>query len=179
MKRFTILTGFLVVLGVCVSSLGYAQADRLERSTSIPGVDAEAETEETAPGVVSKPNVKFSLKGNRDPMLSAEDVMVLQHREKMRLAAEAAERKRKEEEERKRLAEEERRREWERMIIRDPTILVRNQIKISGLIDKEVLIGGKLYTIGNTYKGAKIVAVGADSVTFSYKGHKFVKKVSL
>lgn len=178
MRRFSILTVFAVILGLCVSSLGYAQANS-KRRAPMPGVEDEMEPEETTRGVVSKPNVKFSLKGNRDPMLSAEDVMVLQHREKMRLAAEAAERKRQEEEERKRREEEERRREWERMIIRDPTILVRNQIKISGLIDKEVLIGGKLYTIGNTYKGAKIVAVGSDSVTFSYKGHKFVKKVSL
>lgn len=179
MKRFTILVGFAVILGLCTSSLGYAQAERARRRANMPGMDDEAEMEDSVRGAVSKPNVKFSLKGNRDPMLSAEDVMVLQHREKMRLAAEAAERRRREEEERKRLAEEERRREWERMIIKDPTILVRNQIKISGLIDKEVLIGGRLYTIGNTYKGAKIVAVGADSVTFSYKGHKFVKKVSL
>lgn len=142
---------------------------------------AEAEEDE-APQVrtkLSRPNVKFFLKAGRDPMLSPDDVLLLKRREQLRLAAEEAERKRKEEAERKRLAEEERRRQWELMLIKDPTVLVRNQIRISGLIDKEVLIGGRLYTIGNTYKGAKIIAVGADSVTFSYKGHKFVKKVSL
>lgn len=144
--------------------------------------ETEATEEEEAPQTrakLSRPNVKFFLKAGRDPMLSPDDVLLLRRREELRRAAAEAERKRKEEAERKRLAEEERRRQWELMLIKDPTVLVRNQIRISGLIDKEVLIGGKLYTIGNTYKGAKIVAVGADSVTFSYKGHKFVKKVSL
>ena len=128
---------------------------------------------------IAKPHVSFKLETTRDPMLSSDDLLLIKHREQQRLAAEAAERKRRAEEERKRLAEEERRRQWELALIKDPTILIRNQIRISGLIDKEVLIDGKLYTIGHTYKGAKIVAVGADSVTFSYKGHKFVKKVSI
>lgn len=152
------------------------------RTQDMDSKDSYTEDErEVAPArvAVSKPHVNFSLKGNRDPMLSPDDVLLLQHREKLRLAAEEAERKRRAEAERKRREEEERRRQWELMLIKDPTIIVRNQIHISGLIDKEVLIGGKLYTIGNTYKGAKIVAVGADSVTFSYKGHKFVKKVKI
>lgn len=128
---------------------------------------------------ITKPNVKFFLPGNKDPMLSPDDILLLKHREKLRMQAEEAERRRREEEERRRLAEEERRRQWELMLIKDPTILVRNQIRIDGLIDKEVLIGGRLYTIGSVYKGAKIVKVSGDSVTFSYKGHKFVKKVKL
>ena len=182
MKRYIVTLLLAGILGVFPAVRVQAQVEDLEGN--------EPTEEETLPeeesihtsvvrSAVSKPNVRFSLRGNRDPMLSPDDVLLLKHREKLRLAAEEAERKRRAEEERKRLAEEERRRQWELMLIKDPTIVVRNQIKISGLIDKEVLIGGKLYTIGNTYKGAKIVAVGADSVTFSYKGHKFVKKVSL
>ena len=128
---------------------------------------------------IVKPQVSFSLENLRDPMISADDLLLIKHREQQRLAAEAAERKRQAEAEKRRLAEEERRRQWELALIKDPTIVVRNQIRISGLIDKEVLIDGKLYTIGHTYKGAKIVAVGPDSVTFSYKGHKFVKKVAI
>lgn len=179
MKRYLMLVLGVSMLGLLPASTGFAQEIPQEG-----GEDASAaqESEDQAPfakTTVSKPNVKFSLKADRDPMLSADDVLLLKHREKMRLAAEEAERKRRLEEEKRRLAEEEKRRQWELMLIKDPTILIRNQIKISGLIDKEVLIGGKLYTVGNTYKGAKIVAVGADSVTFSYKGHKFVKKVSL
>ena len=128
---------------------------------------------------IVKPQVSFSLKDQRDPMISADDMLLIKHREQQRLAAEAAERRRLAEAEKRRLAEEERRRQWELALIKDPTMIIRNQIRISGLIDKEVLIDGKLYTIGHTYKGAKIVAVGPDSVTFSYKGHKFVKKVAI
>lgn len=170
MKRslLTILLAGIFGLG---SMVGMAQG--------VVKQDAEEDETPQTRSKLSKPNVKFALKGGRDPMLSPDDMLLLKRREQLRLAAEEAERKRKAEEERKRLAEEERRRQWELMLIKDPTMLIRNQIRISGLIDKEVLIGGKLYTVGNTYKGAKIVAVGADSVTFSYKGHKFVKKVSL
>lgn len=180
MKRYVMIFLFIGLLSSAANS-AFAQKGR--QGDGPEGASMEMEEEEEMGTVgrssVSKPNVQFSLKGNRDPMLSADDVLLLKHREKMRLAAEEAERKRRAEEEKKRLAEEERRRQWELMLIKDPTIVVRNQIRIDGLIDKEVLIGGKLYTVGNTYKGAKIVAVGPDSVTFSYKGHKFVKRINL
>lgn len=128
---------------------------------------------------IQKVRVSFNPTNKRDPMLSDDDILLLEHREKQRLAALEAERKRKEDEERKRREAEERKRQWELMLLKDPTILVRDKIKIEGIIDKEVLIGGKLYTIGNTYLGARIVDVTPDAVTFSYKGHKFVKKLKL
>ena len=90
-----------------------------------------------------------------------------------------AERRQREELERQRLAEEERKRQWELMLLKDPSFLIRNKIHISGIIDKEVLIGGKLYPIGSTYMGAKIVGVSPTSVTFSYKGQKFVRKLKI
>lgn len=130
-------------------------------------------------GKVQKVKVSFNPTQKRDPMLSNDDILLLEHREKQRLAALEAERRRKEEEERRRRAEEERKRQWELLLLKDPSIVVRDKIKIEGIIDKEVMIGGKLYTIGNSYLGAKIVGVGSDSVTFSYKGHKFVKKLNL
>lgn len=144
----------------------------------VPAVYAQQSSAGAREAIV-KPSVSFKLDSSRDPMLSSDDLLLIKYREQQRRVQEAAERKRRAEEERKRLKEEERRRQWELALIKDPTILIRNQIRISGLIDKEVLIDGKLYTIGHTYKGAKIVAVGADSVTFSYKGHRFVKKVSI
>ena len=131
------------------------------------------------PEAVVKPHVSFNPKRKADPTLSPDDLLLLEHREKQRLAALEAERKRKEEEERKKRLEAERRRQWELALIKDPSMLIRDKIRIGGIIDKEVLIGGKLYTVGNTYLGAKIVAVGADSVTFLYKGQRFVKKVAL
>lgn len=128
---------------------------------------------------LQKVKVSFNPSRKQDPMLSADDLLLIEHREKQRQAALLAERKRQEEEERRRREEEERKRQWELALLKDPSKLIRDKIKIGGIIDKEVLIGNKLYTIGNTYMGAKIVAVGADSVTFSYKGQKFVKKVRL
>ncbi len=128
---------------------------------------------------ITKTRVKFQPSKKRDPMLSNDDLLLLEHREKQRLAALEAERKRKEAEERRRREEEERKRQWELALLKDPAMLIRDKIRIDGIIDQEVLMGGKLYAIGNTYMGAKIVAVDADSVTFLYKGHKFVKKVKL
>lgn len=128
---------------------------------------------------VRKIRVTFNPTKKRDPMLSADDMLLLEYQEKQRLAALEAERKRKEEEERKRIEAAERERQWQLILLKDPSIVVRDKIKIGGIIDKEVLIGGKLYTIGNTYLGARIIDVGPDSVTFSYKGQKFVKKLKL
>ena len=175
--------GWLVVLTLCALPVAYAQQgladseDMMGSFESGRGMDME---ESSAPReAIVKPQVSFSLDKERDPMLSPDDLLLIKHREQQRMAAEAAERRRQAEAERKRLAEEERRRQWELALIKDPTIVIRNQIHISGLIDKEVLIDGKLYTVGHTYKGAKIVAVGPDSVTFVYKGHRFVKKVNI
>ena len=168
MKTSRIVFGILIAGGMW-GPWAYAQAD-WSGSEDRMGVRAE----------LRKPQVSFTLNNKtRDPMLSPDDLLLLQHREQQRRIAEEAERKRLAEEERKRLAEEERRRQWELLLIKDPTIVVRDKIKIGGIIDKEVLIGNKLYTIGNTYMGAKIIAVNPESVTFSYKGHKFVKKVKI
>lgn len=177
-----LMIGLIGFVSLCTVSAVYAQQDLMEdedmRQTMGQG---SAEMEESAPReAIVKPQVSFSWQiGQRDPMLSPDDMLLIKHREQQRMAAEAAERRRQAEIEKQRLAEEERRRQWELALIKDPTIIIRNQIHISGLIDKEVLIDGKLYTIGHTYKGAKIVAVGPDSVTFVYKGHRFVKKVKI
>ena len=123
--------------------------------------------------------VVYSPKGTRDPMLSPDDFLLLQYREQQRLAAIEAERKRKEEEERRRQEEAERLRQLELARIKDPTREVRNKIRIGGVIGQEVFIGSKIYTVGNTIFGARIIAVRPDEVVFSYKGHKFVRKVQL
>lgn len=180
--RALVLMGCLGILTLC-SFPAYAQQDMMDSDDMVGsfGDRTGMNMEETAVAreAIVKPQVSFSLDNERDPMLSPDDLLLIKHREQQRMAAEAAERRRQAEAEKKRLAEEERRRQWELALIKDPTIIIRNQIHISGLIDKEVLIDGKLYTVGHTYKGAKIVAVGPDSVTFVYKGHRFVKKVNI
>ncbi len=181
MRKYTFLVIGWVGIILCAAPAVYAQGNFAEDDGMMDGFDrAGEESEMSAPReAIVKPQVSFSLQNQRDPMLSPDDILLIRHREQQRMAAEAAERRRQAEAEKKRLAEEERRRQWELALIKDPTIIIRNQIHISGLIDKEVLIEGKLYTVGHTYKGAKIVAVGPDSVTFVYKGHRFVKKVKI
>lgn len=126
-----------------------------------------------------EPRVVYNPKKNRDPMLSPDDFLLLRYREQQRLAAIEAERQRKLAEERRRQEEAERLRQLELARIKDPTREVRNKIHIGGIIGKEVFIGSKIYTIGNSIYGARIVSVSPDEVVFSYKGHKFVRKVKL
>ena len=184
MKRHTVIA--IVALGTVflgTTPFLYAQGDLMdtnEMAESSENSEGGMEDVSAPREAIVKPQVSFTLdEQQRDPMLSPDDMLLIRHREQQRMIAEAAERRRQAEAEKKRLAEEERRRQWELALIKDPTIIIRNQIHISGLIDKEVLIDGKLYTVGHTYKGAKIVAVGPDSVTFVYKGRRFVKKVNI
>lgn len=123
--------------------------------------------------------IVYNPKVQRDPTLSPDDFLLLQYRERQRLAAEEAERQRKLAEERRRREEAERKRQLELALIKDPTIAVRDKIRVSGIIGKEVFIGNKIYTIGKSVRGAKIVDVRNDEVVFLYKGHKFRKKVQL
>lgn len=138
------------------------------------------ETVQEKPAPVKKePRVVFNPKTQRDPTLSPDDELLLQYREKQRLAALEAERQRQLAEERRRQEEAERLRQLELARIKDPTREVRNKIKIGGIIGKEVFIGSKIYTIGNSIYGARIVDVRPEEVVFSYKGHRFVRKVQL
>ncbi len=123
--------------------------------------------------------IVYNPKVQRDPTLSPDDFLLLQYRERQRLAAEEAERQRKLAEERRRREEAERKRQLELALIKDPTIAVRDKIRVSGIIGQEVFIGNKIYTIGKSVRGAKIVDVRNDEVVFLYKGHKFKKKVQL
>ena len=134
---------------------------------------AEQPEEAAAPRVVYNPKVR------RDPTLSPDDFLLLRYREQQRLAAIEAERQRKLAEERRKREEEERLRQLELARIKDPTREVRNRIKIGGIIGQEVFIGSKIYTVGKSIYGARIVEVRPDSVVFSYKGHKFVRKMQL
>lgn len=125
------------------------------------------------------PKVVYNPKNQRDPTLSPDDFLLLEYREKQRLAALEAERQRKLAEERRKREEAERLRQLELARIKDPTREVRNKIRVTGIIGQEVFIGSKIYTIGNSIYGARIIEVNPEDVVFSYKGHKFVRKVQL
>lgn len=151
---------------------------------AVPAAEGEgfvAPREEVAekPEEAVAPRVVYNPKSRRDPTLSPDDFLLLQFREQQRLAAIEAERQRKLAEERRKREEEERLRQLELARIKDPTREVRNRIKIGGIIGQEVFIGSKIYTVGKSIYGARIVEVRPDSVVFSYKGHKFVRKMQL
>ena len=123
--------------------------------------------------------VVFNPKTDRDPTLSPDDIARIEARRRAAEAAAEAERLRKLEEERLRAEEAERLRQLELLRQRGPTREVRNKIRIGGIIDKEVFIGDKIYTTGNSIYGARIVEVRPEEVVFSYKGHTFIKRIPL
>ena len=127
----------------------------------------------------AKEKVVFAPKKKRDPTLSPDDYLLIEYREKQRLAAIEAEKQRKLDEERRKKEEAERLRQLELARIKDPAREVRNKIKVSGVIGQEVFIGNKIYTIGNTVYGARIISISPEEVVFSYKGHRFVRKIQL
>ncbi len=138
---------------------------------------------EPAP-VVAQPKtddgkIVFNPTSRRDPTLSPDDMLLLAHREKQRLAAIEAERQRRLAEERRRREEAERLRQLELERLKDPTREVRNKIKVGGIIGQEVFIGNKIYTVGKSIYGARIVEVRPEEVVFTYQGHRFVRKVQL
>lgn len=172
-----------------------AQADVTEMPAQAPALAQDAavlaQTADAGEGFVAKredlaqenagktARVVYNPKNHRDPTLSPDDFLLLQFREQQRLAALEAERQRKLAEERRKREEAERLRQLELARIKDPTREVRNKIKVGGIIGQEVFIGSRIYTVGKSIYGARIVEVRPDEVVFSYKGHKFVRKVKL
>ena len=134
---------------------------------------------EPAPKTINTQRVVYNPKNHRDPTLSPDDFLLLQYREQQRLAAIEAERQRQLAEERRKREEADRLRQLELARIKDPTREVRNKIHVGGIIGQEVFIGSRIYTVGKSIYGARIVEVRPDEVVFSYKGHKFVRKVQL
>lgn len=143
---------------------------------AVAGSD-EVKKEKSKPAARKGKGVMYNPTSKRDPTLSPDDILLLQHREQMRLAAIEAERQRKLAEERRLREEAERRRQLELARIKDPTREVRNKISIGGIVGQEVFIGDKVYTVGNSVFGARIVEIRPDKVVFLYKGHKFVREM--
>lgn len=132
-----------------------------------------AAAKETTLKLMYKPSVE------RDPMLSPDDVLILKHRQEEAKRYAEAERKRKIEAEKKRLADLQRQRQLELERLKDPSRDIRGRIRINGIIGQEVFIGDKVYTVGKTVLGARIVSVQPDGVVFMYKGQRFTKKIQL
>ncbi len=165
-----------------------AQPTQTATGTAVaPAAAAGADAFEPARDTVAaKPAAKKALQRvsynpptQRDPTLSPDDRLLLKHREEERLRAQEAERQRKLAAERRRLAEIERQRQLELERLRDPSREIRGKIRVNGIIGQEVFIGNKVYSVGKTVLGARIIEINPDSVVFQYKGQKFTKKVQL
>lgn len=159
----------------------FAQSNELaaQPKAGSAAVSNKADNGEKAEQKEVAKHVEFNPKTHRDPTLSPDDIAKLEARRKAAEAAAEAERLRKLEEERLRAEEAERLRQLELLRQRDPAREVRNKIRIGGIIDKEVFIGDKIYTVGNSIYGARIVEVRPEEVVFSYKGHTFIKRIPL
>lgn len=198
-KRFLAFVSICGLLALCLPAFAQKALPANAKAKKAPAVGpkagvpvqpaAAAEGEGFVPARENMDNVAgaeaveakvvYNPSNRRDPTLSSDEFLLLQYREKQRLAAEEAERQRKLAEERRKRQEEERRRQLELELIKDPTRAVRNKIHVGGIIGKEVFIGSKIYTVGKSIHGATIVDVRPDAVVFSYKGHKFIRKVKL
>lgn len=157
-------------------------------ASSAPAVPAAASAQKAAPSAAPAAAKTAAKKGSlveynpptdRDPTLSPDDTLLLKHREEERLRALEAERQRKIDEERRRLAELERQRQLELERLRDPSREVRGKIRVNGIIGQEAFIGNKIYSVGQSVLGARIVSIQPDAVVFTYKGQQFTKRVEL
>jgi hypothetical protein len=155
------------------SSVEQATADTTD-TDFVPARETSASGEQKGAA-----KVRYKPSSERDPMLSPDDRLLLEHKKKEARRLAALERKRQEEAERRRIAELERQRQWELERLRDPSREIRGKIRINGIIGQEVFIGNKVYTVGKTVLGARIVSVQPDRVVFLYKGQRFTKKIQL
>lgn len=127
----------------------------------------------------SAPRVVFAPTNSRDPFLSMEEVESIK---KARLAEQkriADERKRLEELERQRRAELERQRRLEEELKRNPARAVIDKITVDGILGTEAIVNGEVVGVNGRVLGARVIKVSDDSVTFVYKGQRFVKKLPL
>ncbi|MDR0952619.1 MAG: hypothetical protein LBM71_00255 [Elusimicrobiota bacterium] len=195
--KFNLL--FLISVFVFMANTAYAQPQG-ERQSSQKAIDV-AQSEATAsataaatalpvssttapaPAVASAnldgQKTEFKPASKRDPFLSKQEVAEI---ERARLAEqkriieerkrlEAAEKAKRDEIERQKLLQEE--------LKRNPARAIVNKINVEGILGSEAIINGEVKAIGSTVLGAKVVEVSDSSVTFVYKGQRFVKKLPL
>ena len=137
--------------------------------------DAAAIAQSAASAVVER--VSFNPATRRDPTISREEQALAELKEKdrmraaeaARLAREAAARKAKEDLAR-RLREEE-------DMKRNPAREVIGKINLQGIVNKEAFINDRVYGVGQSVLGARIISITDGEVLFNYKGQNFTKKI--
>lgn len=126
-----------------------------------------------------KTKVFFKPRTTRDPFLSKEESVRI---EAARLAEQRKieeERREQERQARQRQAELERQKLIEEEIRRNPAREIMNKLTIDGILGTEAIVNGQIVRKGTVILGAKVTRISENSVTFSYKGQSFVRKLPL
>jgi len=127
--------------------------------------------------------VEFPDALERDPTLSEKERERIAFIKAEKLRREREEKEAREAAERKKQQEEELRRQREEALRKDPSREVKSRIYIQGLIDKEAIINGQIYSEGDGFyvKGnrnrIKVISVKSDRIIFEYKGKRFSKQI--
>lgn len=159
-------------------------ASALFGQPSLP-TELEGMVANSASGAKAKVNMQekkvihFAPKSTRDPFLSREEVDTI---EKARAAEQKRitdERKRLEDAEKARRDAQMKQKEYEEELKRNPARAIIDKISVDGILGTEAIVNGEIKGIGDAVLGAKIVSVSDNSVTFVYKGQRFVKKLPL
>lgn len=172
MKKFL---GILFLTLIATASFGQVSLPmELEGMVANSAAGAKAKV-----NMQEKQDIRFAPKNTRDPFLSREEVDTIQK-------ARDAEQKRIDEERRKIEDAEKARRdaqmkqkEYEEELKRNPARAIIDKISVDGILGNEAIVNGEIKGIGAVVMGAKIVSVSDNSVTFVYKGQRFVKKLPL
>lgn len=172
MKKFT---GILFLTLTACAAFGQINLPtELEGMVTNSGAGAKSKV-----NVQEKKEVRFAPKNSRDPFLSREEVDTI---EKARQAEQKRindERKRMEDAEKAKREAQLKQKEYEEELRRNPARAIMDKISVDGILGNEAIVNGEIKGIGDTVIGAKIVSVSDDSVTFVYKGQRFVKKLPL
>ncbi|WP_424244081.1 hypothetical protein Dip510_001272 [Elusimicrobium posterum] len=127
----------------------------------------------------NKTKIAFSVPFMEDPTISQSDRYIVEQNRLAKLRAEEAARKAKLE------AERQARLKWEAeqrrlaALRKDPAKEVREKIRLQGIINQEVFIDGKVYTVGSLVYGARITYVSDNEVGFSFKNQTFKKTIDI
>ena len=175
MKK-TINILFLTLIAASVSPALFAQGIPMELEGMVANSTSGAKQKVD---VKEKQVVRFAPKNLRDPFLSREEVDTI---EKARAAEEkrvSDERRKLEEAEKARRDAQLKQKEYEEELKRNPARAIIDKISIDGILGNEAIVNGEIKGIGADVMGAKLVSVSDNSVTFVYKGQRFVKKLPL
>jgi hypothetical protein len=170
----------LLIISLSLIPAGFASAQE-----EMPSAELEGMLGNNVSGVKPKVNFEqktakvFAPKSMRNPFLSKEEVASIDKARDDEEAKNQAERQQAENAQRAKMQAEEKQRAYEEEIKRNPARAVMDKLSVDGILGNQAIINGEVRSVGAEVMGAKIVSVSENSVTFVYKGQRFVKKLPL